>query len=406
MEEALFSGIRVLDCASFVAAPAAATLMSDFGADVIKIEPLSGETYRWAYRGVQPTPEHNFLWMIGSRNKRSLAIDLKSPKGFATFERLIDTADVFITNMPLSARKRLKIGYDDLASTRPRLIYASFSAYGESGPDSEKGGYDITAYSARTGIMHFARAGAQADPLTPGAGLGDQSVGVALYAAIVSALFRRERTGKGGQVGASLLSAGLWANGLPIQGKLCNVPDTQFKPRTQVDRALVNSYRCRDGRWLFLMILDEPRVPRLLEAIGRADLGHDPRFSTPDARLQNNQALIAELDREFAKRDLKDWTAALTAAGVTFDPVATLDDLADDAQIQAIQGLTPFVDKPDILTINTPFEVRGVKKSGPRLPPELGQHTAEVLREVGFSAEEIERLAEEGVVRLGPGDAA
>jgi crotonobetainyl-CoA:carnitine CoA-transferase CaiB-like acyl-CoA transferase len=400
MSQGLFDGLRVIDAASFVAAPAAATLMADFGADVIKIEPPGGDAYRWSYLVPgQPVPEHNHYWMMGSRNKRSLALDLKSPDGLEILERLLDTADVFITNFPLSVRRRLKIGYEDVSRSRPRLIYASFTAYGETGPEVEKPGYDATSYWARSGLMDLMRANEDAEPLRPVAGLGDNPCGVTLYAAIVSALYRRAQTGLGGQVGASLLAGGLWTNSLVVQAALCGNPIAPRQPRETVRSACNNTYRCRDGRWINIMILDEDRrfLP-LLRAIGRQDLAEDARFATRDNRQNNTPELIAIFDREFSTRDLSAWRKNLDAAGITFDIVGTLADIAQDPQMRAIGALIPYADNPDLLTIGSPFELDGIEKVSPRAAPGLGEHSEDVLREAGYSAAEIQRLLASRVV--------
>ena len=399
MSQGLFKGLRVIDCASFVAAPAAATLMSDFGADVIKLEPLEGDAYRWSYLVPgQPVQKHNHYWMLGSRNKRSLALDLKTADGLRVLQRLLDSADVFITNLPLSVRRRLQIAYEDVSPRRPRLIYASFTAYGETGPEVEKPGFDATSYWARSGLMDMMRADAETEPLRPLGGLGDNPAGVTLYAAIVSALYRRERTGAGGLVTSSLLAAGLWTNSLAVQAKLCGVPIPPRQPRDRVSNACVNTYRCRDGRWLNVMILNEDKLfAPLLRALGREELAEDPRFATRDTRRANAAELIAIFDREFTSRDLAEWRKALDAAGITFDIVGTLDDIPNDPQMRAAGALVPFAEEPDMLTVSSPFALAGIEKTGPGRAPDLGEHSEAVLREAGFDAAEIRRMREAGV---------
>ncbi len=400
MGQGLFEGLKVIDCASFVAAPGAATLMADFGADVIKLEPPEGDAYRWSYRVPgQKVPEHNHFWIVGSRNKRGLAVDLKAVEGLRILQRLLDTADVFITSLPLSVRRRLKIRYADVSPERPRLIYASFTAYGEAGPEVDKAGFDSTSYWARSGLMDLMRSDQDAEPLRPISGTGDNPAAVTLYAAIVSALYRRERTGHGGQVSSSLLAGGLWANSLMVQAKLCGSPVPPRQSRDRVANACVNTYRCRDGRWLYLMILNEDRrFGPLIAVMGREDLADDPRFATIEARRSNAPALIAIFDNEFAMRDLAEWRCALDAAGITFDVVGNLDDIANDEQMRATKALVPLAHNPGLLTVNSPFELGGVEKTPPGPAPGLGQHSEAVLREIGFDLTEIDRLRQVGVI--------
>ena len=396
MSKGLFGGLKVIDCASFVAAPAAATLLSDFGADVIKVEPPEVDPYRRSYAVPgQPVPKHNHNWMLSSRNKRSLVLDLKTATGLDVLYRLLDTADVFITNLPLAARRRLKVGYEDVGPDRPRLIYASFTAYGETGPEADKPGFDSTAYWARSGLMDLMRANQQAEPLRPVGGLGDQPSGVTLYAAIVSALYRRERTGRGGKVSASLLAGGLWANSLMVQAKLCGTALPPRQPRENASNACVNTYRCRDGRWFNVMILNEARQFRaLLSVLGCEDLANDPRFASPEARRSNALQLVAIFDEKFAGGDFSEWRAKLDEVGITFDVVGSLDDIADDPQMRAIGAVVPFAGNPALLTVNSPFDLDGVDKTPPGTAPSLGQHSMDVLREAGFDDAEIKRLSD------------
>ncbi|HEY0423577.1 MAG TPA: CoA transferase, partial [Rhodopila sp.] len=219
MTESLFTGLKVIDCASWIAGPAAATMMSDFGADVIKIEP-PGAGDPWRASTPIPGKPVDYYWQLTSRNKRSLALDLKHPDGQAVLYRLVASADVFITNYPLPVRDRLKLAPADLLPLNPRLIYASFTAYGEAGEEAAKTGFDSTAYWARTGLMDMVRASPDTVPSRSMPGMGDFPSATGVYAAIVTALYRREKTGQGGVVRSSLLQSGLWANGCAVQTRL------------------------------------------------------------------------------------------------------------------------------------------------------------------------------------------
>jgi crotonobetainyl-CoA:carnitine CoA-transferase CaiB-like acyl-CoA transferase len=394
MAESLFAGLRVIDCASFIAGPAAATVMADFGADVVKIEPTGdGDMYRQLYKMPgQPVSEHNWGWMLTGRSKRSVALDLKSDDGRAVLYRLVEGADVFITNYPQPVRRRLKFSHEDLAPLNDRLIYAALSAYGETGPEAEKTGFDSTAYWARSGLMDLVRADASTAPARSVAGMGDHPSAMALYAAIATALYRREKTGRGGFVGTSLLANGLWANGCFIQSVLCGGTIPPRPLRAAMPNAVTNMYHTQDGRWFSLALLNEERqFGPLLRAIGREDMADDPRFATIPERRRHVEALIAILDEVFAARPLSHWRAALDAAGITFGIVGTVDEVADDAQMHAIGALARS-ENDTRLTVMNPLQIDGVTRSAPRHAPAVGQHGAEVLREAGYSEDEIGRL--------------
>ena len=397
MSESLFAGLKVIDCASWIAGPAAATILSDFGADVIKIEP-PGAGDPWRASTPIPGKPTDYYWQLTSRNKRSLAIDLKTPDGIGVLHRLLATADVFVTNFPLPVRARLKIAAADALALNPRLIYASFTAYGEAGEEAAKTGFDATAYWARTGLMDMVRASADTEPARSVPGLGDHPSAMALYAAIATALYRREKTGRGGIAQTSLVQNGLWANACFVQTRLFGEHVRVRPPRSQAPNALSNHYRCRDGRWFMMAMQNEQRqLAAFLEAIGCTDLAQDPRFATKEARKDNAVALLEILDGVFAKRDLADWRAILDAAGVTFGGIHTVNEASDDRQFQDVGALVPFADGQG-LTVSSPFHLDGETKVAPRRAPSIGQHSEAVLREAGYSTEEIGRLRGLGVL--------
>ncbi|HVB18458.1 MAG TPA: CoA transferase [Stellaceae bacterium] len=397
MSERIFDGLKVIDCASFIAGPAAATVMSDFGAEVIKIEmPGMGDPYR---RRAIPKPESplNPGFILDARNKKSLALDLRAEAGRAVLYRLVKDADVFITNYPPPVRQRLKITYEDLMPLNERLIYASFTGYGEVGPEANKPGFDATAWWARTGLMHLVRAGEDATPARSLPGMGDHPSSMGTYGAIVTALYQRERTGKGNYVSSSLLANGLWANGCSVQAALCGDRVVPQPPREMAQNALRTHYQCQDGRWLLLSIAsDEWRWDKFKTCMADAALD-DPRFATVERRDQHASELLAVLDRVFATRELAYWRQVLDDAGIIFGIVAETQDIAEDEQALAAGHLVPFVDA-DFMTINSPIEIRGQQKIPPRRAPRVGEHSDEVLREAGYAETEIAALRESGIV--------
>jgi len=400
MSEPIFAGLRVIDCASFIAGPAAATILADHGADVVKIEPPgAGDPYRQLHtRPGVPNPGMDYAWLMDSRSKRGLALDLKAPDGRAVLERLVSQADVFVTNYPLPVRERLRVRYADFAEKYPRLIYASLTAYGETGPEADKTGFDTTAYWARSGLMDEVRADSTAMPARSVAGMGDHPTASALFGGIAAALYRRERTGQGGEVRANLMNAGMWANSFLIQAVLCGGTIPPRPKREQAANALGNMYGTSDHRWFIIAVVSEDRQwPSLARAIGRSDLVEDPRFAATPARRANAGALMAILDAVFATATLAEWRARLDAAGITFGPIGTTPEIAADEQALATGALRP-IEGTALLTVDSPFTIEGAPKAPARRAPDIGEHSSQVLRDAGFTEAEISALKQSGAV--------
>jgi formyl-CoA transferase len=330
-----------------------------------------------------------------------VAIDLRTRDGQALLHRLVRDVDVFVTNAPLDSRARLGIRYEDLAPLNTRLIYGSITAYGETGEEAAKPGYDSVALWARTGLMDLVRASADVPPARSLPGMGDHPTGTALFAAIMAALYHRERTGHGTMVATSLMANGLWMNASQVQGILCGARTEVRPPREEAASALSNLYRCKDGRWFLLnMTGDERHWESFARGVGREDLLTDPRFAVTKDRRANARALIAILDALFATREWAAWSTILDKTGVAFGVIATLDDIPHDVQMRASGALVPMADPRAgaSLTVSSPLQVSGQEKVPPTLAPEIGQHTVEVLRAAGIAAAEIERLLKAGVI--------
>ena len=392
MAQRIFDGLKVIDCASYIAGPAAATVFSDFGAEVIKIEPPGGDPYR--NRAQTPAFGHSHTrnpnFELDGRNRKSLVLDLRHAEGRTVLRRLVAEADIFITNAPVDVRPKLGLTYEELSPLNPRLIYASFTGYGEAGAEAAKPGFDATAWWARSGLMHLVRAGADAAPARSLAGMGDHPSAIGLYAAIATALYQRERTGRGLAVGSSLLANGLWANGCAVQARLCGEVVEPQPERHASPHPLRNHYRCRDGKWLLLSLVpDEARWQRFKRALAAPGLD-DARFASAESRAANAPALTAALDLAFSARDRNAWCAALEPTGLVFGIVSEMDDIPD-AQMLASGALVAF-EGDTMLTVNSPFWLEGETKLAPRRAPEAGENGAEVLRAVGYSDAEIEAL--------------
>ena len=395
----IFSGLKVVDLASFIAGPSAAVILSDFGADVIKVEPPTGDLWRLVYK-VPPLPHarDNYPWHLNNRNKRGMAVDLKSPHAVKILERLVRWADVMIVNTPHRGRKHLKLEYDDVAAWNPRLIYADLTGYGEHGPDADLPGFDITAYWARGGLLSLTR-DAGAPPTLPVAGSGDHATAVSIYSAIVTALYRRERTGKGSYVTTSLLAEGVWACGVMIQAALCNATFYPLHDRTNPPSMFMNVYRASDDSW-FLLVLEHSRWPALAKGIGRPDLLADPRFDDPAKQAANAAQLTAILDEVFGTQPMAHWHEVFERANITFGRVQTPAEVIKDPQLQENDIVVPLegAGRAVTSTISSPIQMRGVTKVSARRGPELGEHTDEVLKELGFEATEIDALRANGAI--------
>jgi crotonobetainyl-CoA:carnitine CoA-transferase CaiB-like acyl-CoA transferase len=393
MTSNLFSDLLVIDCASFIAGPAAATVMSDFGARVIKIEPPGiGDSYRNLFR-LRGTPDDiDYFWAMDSRNKESLALDLKLPAARAVLETLVRKADVFITNFPFPVRERLGLRAEDLLHLNERLIYASLTPYGEHGPERDRTGFDTTAWWARSGLMHMVRATNDTEPALSMPGMGDHPTAMSMYGAIVTALYRRQVTGKGGEVTTSLLANGLWSNSCQVQGALCGYELTGRGPRGSRG-AMTESYTTLDGRSFILVTTNPARDwPLLARAVGHPEWLEDPRFATPMERFANGGVLVGLLEEIFGADTWETWRARLITGGVTFGIVAKVEDHIADAQVEANGLLPEFADGYGLRTVDSPFHLDGEAKHPPRMAPGIGQHTRQILEECGLSPDEIDAL--------------
>jgi crotonobetainyl-CoA:carnitine CoA-transferase CaiB-like acyl-CoA transferase len=391
-----------VDVASFIAGPSAAVILSDFGADVIKVEPPSGDLWRHGHKiPPQPQAEDAYQWHLANRNKRSITLDLKSPSAQQVLQELVTWADVLIANTPHPARKKLKLEYDDVVRWNPRLIYADVTGFGDKGPDADLPGFDITSYWARSGLLSMTR-DAGVPPTWPVAGSGDNATAIGLYSAIVTALYRRERTGEGSYVTTSLLASGIWAAAVPVQGALADATFYPLHDRLNPPNATFNVYKSQDDTW-FLIVLTPDHWPAFATGIGRPDLLTDARFSEPAKLVANSGALTTILDDLFDAQPMAHWEQVFAQSHVTYGIVRSPAEVVSDPQLRVNDIVVPLEGAGGKLqsTISSPLQIHGVAKVPAKRAPDIGEHNEEVLQQLGFDAKQIAGFRASGVVREG-----
>jgi len=394
----LFEGLKVLDVGSWIAAPVAATMLADRGAEVLKIEePIAGDGYRnYALLPISPNAETNYTWAMDARNKRSLALNLKIPEGIEILKRLIKDCDIYITNQPLPLRRELNLNYEDIRSLNEKIIYASLTPYGEKGPERDREAFDLVAYWNKSGMMnHMRHKGVE--PVQAIAGMGDHPTAVAMYASIVTALLQRERTGKGTMVHTSLLANGIWSASCLAQAQLANA-DFKNMFGTRLTGAL---FETSDHRWLqFTMMRTDEDFDRLLVAMEMFEILASGKFSTFEQRFLNAEELTQILRKQIITKTAFEWIASLRDEhGLPIELVSEFRELNENPHLE-LNGMTaPPIDDIGIeRIINDPVNVQGVAKVGAKKAPDLGEHSDTVLSELGYDGETILSLREKGVI--------
>lgn len=400
----VMKGVRVLEVAQFWFVPSAAAVLADWGADVLKIEhPVRGDAQRGlASSGVSVAAGNvDFLVQQPNRGKRSIGLDIARPEGRELLYRLAETSDVFLTNFLPDARRHLEIDVEQIRARNPRIIYARGHGYGVRGPDAKRGGYDATAFWTRGGVAASLMTPDNLEPPFQRAAFGDGIGGMTLAGGIAAALFHRERTGEAQVVDVSLLAAAMWVMSPDVvASKLIGQPQLPLSSRASRPNPAVNNYRTKDGRWLILVHLQSDRYwPDLCQRLGRPDLATDPRFINIGARANNAEACIAELDAVFATRTLAEWRQAFDAMEGPWAVMQTPRELHDDPQVAA-NGYLQEVDgghRGRFALVVNPVQF-GEALPALRRGPEMGEHTDEVLIEIGLSQNELMNYKVQGVI--------
>ncbi len=397
-------GISVVEIATYVAGPAAGALLADLGADVIKVEIPGGEVVRNTrprINGFQSRMEGSPQFEMDNRGKRSIALDLRRPETQEALRRIIDSADVVLTNMLPARRQKYGIDSRTLMARNPRLIHAAISGYGGKGAEANAPAFDYAAFWARTGMMDITR-----DPAaTPGLqrpGVGDHSASLSLVCGILAALRVRDRSGRGQEIDVSLLQTGLYLLGNDLSQVLATREPAPMHDRGHPRNPLWNHYRTSDDRWLMLVMIESHRYwEAFLEAIERRELADDPRFAGPVERFRNSPDLVAELDAVFSQQSLEQWSMTLSAHHLIWSPVRKMLETLDDPQVRAMNYFRSL-DHPvmgQIETMGPPLLMSEHDMPANRPAPALGADSIEILRTAGLTDAEIEET-------LGPvGDA-
>lgn len=396
----MLEGIRVVELGLWVAGPATAGLLSDFGADVIKIEPPGGDPMRWFFRLTAGSKvDRNPPFELDNRGKRSVALDVRDARGRDAAYRILEGADVFVTNMRPDALERMGFDADTLTKRFPTLIYASLTGYGREGDDRNRPGYDLGAFWARSGVAQTLTVEGDAPPNLRG-GFGDHVTALAAANGILAALIERGRTGKGRIVETSLLRTGMYCLGWDLNIQLEFGKTREPIPRQSSETPLLNSYRAGDGKWFWLLGVEADRhFPGLMRAIDRTDWIGDERFADARSRRHNRRRFIELLDDVFAEKPFGHWRERFDAEDVWWAPVQSPSEVVGDPQARAagaiVEGLRPDGTQKEVIA--SPVGYEGEPKRMPA-PPGLGEHTESVLRNAGLTTDEIARLDADGLI--------
>ncbi|MER3397034.1 MAG: hypothetical protein C4316_00620 [Chloroflexota bacterium] len=398
-------GVKVLEIANWVAGPSACAILSELGADVIKVEPPeTGDAMRGittSRRGVVPyTGGVNVAIEQDNRGKRSIAVDLSRPEGQEVVHRLAARSDVLVTNLIPQRRERYRLRYEDLAPQNPRLIYVALTGYGPEGPDRDRPGFDYAAFWARSGIM--ATLGEpDAPPVQQRPGMGDHTTSLAIVSAVAVALYEREKSGLGQQVDCALFHTGLWVLSMDVVAALKERAAVERVSRKEVTNPLFNYYRTADGKWIQLVMpVSDPFWPGVCRALGLAELIDDPRFSSHGRRMENCRELIKIFEERFLSLPRAEWGERLDAEGCIWAPVQTLDEVIEDPQAHA-NGYFVTLKHPsgeDYQVVAAPLKFRRTPGQVKGPAPEVGQDTELILLELGYEWDQIERLKADRVI--------
>ena len=399
-------GVRVVDLSTYIAAPSCARILASYGADVIKVESPKGDDLRAAqvsYFYPAETSEYSFGMDVQNAGKKGLALNLKDPAGMEAMMKLLETADVFVTNNRVKALVKMGLDYDTLHKKFPRLIHASILGYGEFGPLKDKPGFDYTAYFSRGGIANSLMEKGTS-PAIPASGFGDNYAGIALSSGICAALYRQAKTGEGERVTVSLLDTAIyglnWLLGASEFGS--EMPSS----RKKTNSAVCTTYKTKDDRWIQLALIQYDNwFPKFAtEGLNAPQLLEDERFATYAAMLNNITALVEEIEPIFASKTLAEWDEILTRLDLPFEIVQSMNEIAIDPQNWANDSIfKKELDGKNVYYIRTPIKFTEVpmlkeEEAGHGRSPKLGEDSTEILKSLGYDDATIKDMIAKGIV--------
>ena len=396
------AGVKVVELGSWIAVPGCAAVLGDWGAEVIKIENINCKDSFKSLRYIRNIDftEINTWYIMVNRNKKSIAVDIKTAQGIKIIFKLLENSDVFITNFTQDKLESMGLDYLSMKNLNPKLIYTHFTAYGSQGPERRKPGYDIMAFWTRGGFMNKLTSPGSAPPSQP-QGLGDSTGAALLAGAVSTALFSRERTGNGQKVEMSLYQNATWCLSGEIMALLTSGQEVEPVQQYAVENPLWNVYQSKDDCWLHLACLNSNNFwYPLCEAIRREDLKKDSRFKSAEMRSKNNSALIAILKEAFSKKDITEWCNILDRYNIMFEIARSVIDVVRDPQSEANNFFGEVIDKSGqkVRVVNSPFKFSETPASIRTSYPECGEHSEDILLELGFSAEEIPKFRGDKII--------
>ena len=389
--------IRVITIESYMAAPSASAILADLGADVIKVEPLTGDPMRNIGRPPKidgPIAKYDLQFDVDNRGKRSIAVALDTEEGAALVRRLVAGADIFMCNLLTHRQAKFGLDPDSLLKINPKLVHATLTGYGTTGPEAQRPGYDVTAFFGRSGLYDASREGE--DGVVPMArpAQGDHTTGLALVGAVLAALRLAERSGKGQIVETSLFETAVWTQASDYAITAVDRAPVRRRTRHELLSPTANRYPCGDGRWLVINSLEASAWPKFCRAIGRESWLADARFADAKARYKHMALLVEGVDDALAAKSRDEWGAIFDSVGLIWGPVLALNEVAADPHAEAI-GLFPEMEHPDLgayRTVNAPMRFRDADVK-PRAPaPAIGQHSRDVAKSLGLGDAEIDAL--------------